>query len=77
MLLCQDGHYCPNSQPEWSAYREASFGHGTLDFVNSTHALWRWHRNQDGAAVTKDEVFIVRDTEQCSNRLPVSRRESA
>ena len=66
----QDGHFCPKSQPEWSAYREASFGHGTLDFLNGTHALWQWHRNQDGAAVTKDQVYIVRDTDSCANKLP-------
>jgi acid phosphatase type 7 len=29
-------------KPEWSAYRERSFGHGTVDFVNETHALWMW-----------------------------------
>ena len=43
-------------QPEWSAYREASFGSGTLDLLNITHALWRWHRNQDTQAVVSDEV---------------------
>lgn len=43
-------------QPEWSAYREASFGSGTLDLLNVTHALWRWHRNQDTQAVVSDEV---------------------
>lgn len=32
--------YCWAEQPPWSAYRESSFGHGTLDVINSTHALW-------------------------------------
>ncbi len=32
--------------PAWSAFREASYGHGTLEVVNATHALWKWHRNQ-------------------------------
>ena len=32
--------YCYKEQPEWSAYREPSFGHGTLDVINSTTALW-------------------------------------
>ena len=32
--------YCYKEQPAWSLYRESSFGHGTLDIVNSTHALW-------------------------------------
>lgn len=32
--------FCYKEQPLWSQYRESSFGHGTLDFLNSTHALW-------------------------------------
>ena len=36
--------YCYKEQPAWSGYRESSFGHGTLDLVNSTHALWRCGR---------------------------------
>ena len=42
-------------QPDWSAVREPSYGHGVLDFVNATHAHWQWHRNQDGEAFTADE----------------------
>ncbi|GLJ53723.1 hypothetical protein SUGI_1146390 [Cryptomeria japonica] len=41
------GKFCWDEQPEWSAYRESSFGHGILEVFNSTHALWTWHRNQD------------------------------
>lgn len=33
-------------QPKWSAMREASYGHATLDFETSTTATFRWHRNQ-------------------------------
>lgn len=33
--------YCYAEQPPWSAYRESSFGHGTLDVINATHALWQ------------------------------------
>ena len=25
-----------------SAYREPSYGHGIIDFINTTHALWTW-----------------------------------
>ena len=32
--------YCYKEQPAWSLYRESSFGHGTLDLINGTHALW-------------------------------------
>ena len=34
--------------PRWSAFREASYGHGSLDLLNSTHAVWRWLRNGGG-----------------------------
>lgn len=46
--------------PRWSAFREPSFGMGMLDVVNSTHAVWQWHRNQDGDIIIADSVSIVR-----------------
>ena len=45
-------------QPEYSAVREASFGHGIFDIVNRTHALFYWHRNQDGEAVMADSYWL-------------------
>lgn len=45
-------------QPEYSAYREASFGHATFDIKNRTHAYYGWHRNQDGYAVTADTMWF-------------------
>lgn len=50
-------------QPKWSAYREPSYGHGILDLVNSTHAVFSWHRNQDGAEEVADEAVLVRNKE--------------
>lgn len=44
--------------PEWSVFREASFGHGELKIVNSTHAFWSWHRNDDDEQVRSDQVWI-------------------
>ncbi|VAH59543.1 unnamed protein product [Triticum turgidum subsp. durum] len=41
------GSFCWDRQPDYSAYRESSFGHGILEVKNETHALWKWHRNQD------------------------------
>ncbi|KAG1368290.1 Purple acid phosphatase [Cocos nucifera] len=46
-------------KPEWSAFREASFGHGELKIVNSTHAFWSWHRNDDDEMVKSDQVWIT------------------
>ncbi|XP_051137438.1 purple acid phosphatase 5-like [Andrographis paniculata] len=41
-------------QPAYSAYREASFGHGLLEIKNSTHAFFTWHRNQDSERTVTD-----------------------
>ncbi|KAL5545876.1 hypothetical protein UlMin_005563 [Ulmus minor] len=48
-----------NPKPDISMFREASFGHGQLDVVNATHALWSWHRNQDDEAVRSDSIWLT------------------
>ncbi|XP_030509452.2 purple acid phosphatase 23 isoform X1 [Cannabis sativa] len=65
------GKFCWNKQPEWSAFRESSFGHGILEVVNSTYALWTWHRNQDiyKEESRGDQIYIVRQPELCSKAL--------
>ncbi|KAF5187771.1 Purple acid phosphatase [Thalictrum thalictroides] len=62
------GKFCWDKQPEWSALRESSFGHGILEVVNSTYALWTWHRNQDIYKENShgDQIFIVRQPELCA-----------
>nr|GLL23633.1 purple acid phosphatase 2-like [Ipomoea trifida] len=45
-------------QPQYSAFREASFGHATLEIKNRTHAYYSWHRNQDGYAVEADSMWV-------------------
>ncbi|CAI9117891.1 OLC1v1019380C1 [Oldenlandia corymbosa var. corymbosa] len=61
------GRFCWDSQPEWSAYRESSFGHGILEVENATHALWTWHRNQEayGENNPGDQIYIVRQPQLC------------
>ncbi|XP_059441254.1 purple acid phosphatase 18 [Corylus avellana] len=51
-------HWYIDPQPEWSVFREASFGHGELKIVNSTHAFWSWHRNDDDEPIRSDQVWI-------------------
>uniref|UniRef100_A0A453M6S9 Acid phosphatase n=1 Tax=Aegilops tauschii subsp. strangulata TaxID=200361 RepID=A0A453M6S9_AEGTS len=46
-------------QPSYSAFREASFGHATLEIKNRTHAYYAWHRNHDGAKATADSVWLT------------------
>ncbi|KAH6806110.1 Purple acid phosphatases superfamily protein [Perilla frutescens var. frutescens] len=45
-------------QPNISAFREASFGHGQLSVVNGTHAMWTWNRNQDNDVVPSDQLWL-------------------
>ncbi|EPS72247.1 purple acid phosphatase, partial [Genlisea aurea] len=59
------GKFCWDEQPEYSAYRETSFGHGILEVKNETHALWTWHRNQDMYNKAGDQIYIVRQPEKC------------
>lgn len=60
-------NYCITSQPEWSAYRDPSFGHGMLEILNATHASYAWNRNQDGHAVVVDQVMLIRGQGGCRN----------
>ncbi|XVF07697.1 hypothetical protein REPUB_Repub06bG0162300 [Reevesia pubescens] len=43
---------------EISIFREGSFGHGQLEVLNATHAVWRWHRNDDDVSVVADTVWF-------------------
>ncbi|WCJ33191.1 purple acid phosphatase 15 [Euphorbia peplus] len=59
------GMFCWEKQPEYSAYRESSYGHGILEVKNETHALWSWHRNQEYYEIARDIIYIVREPEKC------------
>lgn len=62
------GKFCWDRQPDYSAYRESSFGHGILEVKNDTHALWTWHRNQDMYKAPGDQIYIVRQPNRCPAR---------
>lgn len=51
-------------QPEYSVWRESSFGHGILDLWDATHARWSWKRNKDAISAPtipgRDEIAIER-----------------
>ncbi|RWR74571.1 purple acid phosphatase 15 isoform X1 [Cinnamomum micranthum f. kanehirae] len=59
------GKFCWDRQPDYSALRESSFGHGILEVVNETYALWTWHRNQDMYKSSGDQIYIVRQPDKC------------
>ncbi|KAK2377810.1 Purple acid phosphatase 18 [Trifolium repens] len=52
-------HRYINPQPQWSEFREASFGHGELKVINSSHAFWSWHRNDNDESVKADDIWIT------------------
>lgn len=47
-------------QPAWSIFRQASYGHGELTAVNSTHLYWAWHQNPDLAPTIADQTWVVK-----------------
>ncbi|XP_031477087.1 purple acid phosphatase 15 isoform X2 [Nymphaea colorata] len=59
------GQFCWDRQPDFSAFRDSSFGHGILEVKNETYALWTWHRNQDFYDAKGDQVYIVRQPSKC------------
>ncbi|KAL6978794.1 Purple acid phosphatase 15 [Sarracenia purpurea var. burkii] len=59
------GRFCWDRQPDYSAFRESSFGHGILEVKNETWALWTWYRNQDSKSKAGDQIYIVRQPAKC------------
>jgi hypothetical protein len=47
-------------QPEWSVFRQASYGFGELTAINSTHAYWAWHQNPDLVPAIADEYYFIK-----------------
>lgn len=45
-------------QPDYSEFREASYGHSLLELKNKTHAEYYWYRNDDGKPVASDHAVI-------------------
>ena len=49
--------------------RHPSFGHGILELLSPTEAVWTWHANEDSIMVASDTVKITRSLE-CANQAP-------
>jgi len=56
-MFCVDRYMDP--KPTISIFREASFGHGTLEVFNVSHARWTWHKNDNDEAVDSDFVWLT------------------
>ncbi|KAL9228322.1 hypothetical protein vseg_003915 [Gypsophila vaccaria] len=70
------GKFCWDRQPDFSAYRESSFGHGILEVKNATWALWTWYRNQDSVKMAGDQIYIVRQPGICPAPRKVPNRRT-
>lgn len=53
-------HVCSynDPQPDYSAFREASYGHATLEIMNKTHAIYHWNRNDEGMSYVADAIVL-------------------
>ena len=51
-------------QPEWSALRSATWGHGQLNVLNLTHAYWTWHQNSASEPTIADSVYVLNANQQ-------------
>jgi len=59
--MCGYGWWCSyfDPQPDYSAFREASYGHATLEIKNRTHAFYNWYRNDDGKRISADSLVLL------------------
>ncbi|KAJ9468871.1 Purple acid phosphatase 18 [Diplonema papillatum] len=49
-------------QPDWSVFRQNTYGHGRVQIFNSTHMMWSWHTIKTPENVTSDSVWLVHNT---------------
>ncbi|XP_020579350.1 phosphoenolpyruvate phosphatase isoform X1 [Phalaenopsis equestris] len=62
-------------QPEYSAFREASYGHSVLELKNRTHAFYKWIRNDDGKSVPTDHVVFLNQYWAGSTRRRLKKKQ--
>ncbi|KAL6756984.1 hypothetical protein V8C86DRAFT_2636239 [Haematococcus lacustris] len=52
--------FCQSSQPNWSAYRDPSFGHAILNILGPNTAELAWYRNIDSSGQPADTARLER-----------------
>ena len=52
------GYFCPSSQPAWSAFRDPSYGYGTLKLTGPNTATYGFFRTIDGPLTGNANVAI-------------------
>lgn len=65
----QLGGFCWDKQAEFSAYRNSTFGSGTLRLLNASVADWRFYSTATGKSVLEDSVVLDKAAQAgCTNR---------
>ena len=47
------------AEQPWSAYRDATWGHGRWTVLNNTHSYWAWYDNAVSPTTVLDSVYIL------------------
>ena len=45
--------------PAWSAFRNATWGHGRWVVLNATHSEWTWHQNSQPTTQAQDSYVLL------------------
>lgn len=70
--------FCYAEQAPWSDYRDPSFGHGLLTFINDTAFQWQWNKNVDAADTWNDDIIVIKNPEEnCSNLVVMGTEPAA
>ena len=69
--------FCFASQAPWSDYRDPSFGHGLITFLNETAFRLQWNKNLDPADQWNDDIIVVKNSNGKCNEKVVMGSEMA
>jgi len=71
--------FCYSSQAPWSDYRDPSFGHGLITFLNDTALRWQWNKNVDPADQWNDDIIVTKNpsTTGCNDKVVMGTERAA
>lgn len=62
--------FCYSSQAPWSDYRDPSFGHGLITFLNDTALQWQWNKNVEPADQWSDDIIVTKNpSAECNDKV--------
>jgi hypothetical protein len=70
--------FCYSSQAPWSDYRDPSFGHGLITFLNDTALRWQWNKNVDPPGSWNDDIIVTKNPRKsCNDKVVRGKQEAA